>query len=236
MEPKAKAWLRGRKNLFEQIKVSLKPGEYRAWFHCASAGEFEQGRPVIEAYKKRWPAHRIVLTFFSPSGYELRKNYSDADYIFYLPLDTRINARKFIELVQPRFALFVKYEFWIHHLRELEKNSTPSLLISAVFRPHQIFFRWYGKIFRDALQLFRRLFVQDDDSLKLLHSIRINQAEVAGDTRFDRVWEISGSPKQLPLIEKLKSERKLFVAGSTWHEDEELLAQLISSNTLAGAG
>ncbi|MEP7129025.1 MAG: glycosyltransferase N-terminal domain-containing protein, partial [Chitinophagales bacterium] len=205
--------------------------EHRVWFHCASVGEFEQGRPLMEAYRKRWPKHKIVLTFFSPSGYELRKNYAGADYIFYLSLDTASNAKLFVSLVKPQLAVFVKYEFWYHHLKALQEQQIPALLISGVFRKRQLFFKWYGRPWRSVLHLFQHLFLQDDDSLQLLLSINIQNASVAGDTRFDRVWQIAQHPKDLPIIKSFRGRNKLFVAGSTWPEDEKLLLELIQLKT-----
>ena len=226
---KARLWRDGRKNQFEQIN-KLDKNEYRVWFHCASVGEFEQGRPLMEAYRKQWPQHKIVLTFFSPSGFELRKNYSGVDYIFYLPLDTRYNAHKFVDAIQPNLSVFVKYEFWYHYLSELKNRNIPALLISGIFRRNQPFFQWYGALWRKMLHFFQKLFLQDEPSLQLLRSIDINNAEVAGDTRFDRVWEISQSPQKLPLVEIFKGQEKLFVAGSTWPMDEQILDDLVNSS------
>lgn len=227
---KAKQWLNGRKNQFALLQNTLQEDEQRIWFHCASAGEFEQGRPVMEACKKRWPQHKILLTFFSPSGYELRKNYAGADYVFYLPLDTGGNAQQFVSLVKPAAVIIVKYEFWYHHLQVLHKQGIPVLLISAIFRKNQLFFTWYGKPWRKVLHLFQHIFIQDQQSLQLLHSIDIEHAGIAGDTRFDRVWEIAQHPQVLPIIQSFKGNSHLFVAGSTWPEDEKLLADLIRMN------
>lgn len=226
-DPKAKEWLQGRKNQFINIENSLAADEYRVWFHCASAGEFEQGRPVIEAYRRKWPHHKIVLTFFSPSGYELRKNYSGADYIFYLPLDTKSNAQQLIALIQPRLAIFVKYEFWYYHLKELKKLKIPVVLISGIFRSNQVFFKWYGKPLQASLRCFQQFFVQDESSLQLLKQNGFTNAVVSGDTRFDRVWEITQHPSAIQPIEKFTAGNKLFVAGSTWPEDEKLIRELI---------
>jgi 3-deoxy-D-manno-octulosonic-acid transferase len=226
---KAKQWIAGRKNLLKKLSA-LPKDEYRVWFHCASTGEFEQGRPLIEAYRQEWPHHKIVLTFFSPSGFELRKNYSGADYIFYLPLDTRSNARKFIGYVRPQLAIFVKYEFWYNHLDQLKKNRVPTLLISGIFRPQQIFFRWYGRSFLNVLKSFRYIFLQDQQSVQLLGEHEINNTAVAGDTRFDRVWQIAEASANLSAINGFRRAHKLFIAGSTWPEDESLIGKLIQTN------
>ncbi|MEO6167969.1 MAG: glycosyltransferase N-terminal domain-containing protein [Chitinophagales bacterium] len=228
---KAQRWLQGRKNQFEKIEMLQHENEYRAWFHCASAGEFEQGRPLMEAYRKQWPQHKIILTFFSPSGFELRKNYAGADHVFYLPLDTAANARKFVSLIKPRLAVFVKYEFWYHHLQALKQQHIPAILVSGIFRKEQLFFKWIGKPWRNVLHFFKHLFLQDEASLQLLQSINIQHATVAGDTRFDRVWQIAQQPKNLPIIRSFKGTAKIFVAGSTWPEDEKLLMELIAFKT-----
>lgn len=227
---KAKQWLTGRKNQFALLQNVLRENEKRIWFHCASAGEFEQGRPLMEACKKSWPQQKIVLTFFSPSGYEQRKSYAGADYVFYLPLDTASNARQFIALVKPSLAIFVKYEFWYQHLQALQQQDIPVLLISGIFRKKQLFFQWYGKPWRSVLRLFRHFFLQDQASLQLLHSLNIQNATVTGDTRFDRVWEIALHPETLPVIQSFKGSSRLLVAGSTWPEDEKILEELIRLN------
>jgi 3-deoxy-D-manno-octulosonic-acid transferase len=224
---KAKQWIDGRKNWSDQIVSQLKPNEFRIWFHCASVGEFEQGRPVIEAYRKKFPAHKIVLTFYSPSGYELRKRYSAADYIFYLPLDTKRNAKQFISLVNPSLAVFVKYELWFHFLSEISQKNIPAIMISAIFRENHLLFNFFFQPLREAVKSFRKIFVQDQTSLQLLQQNQFTNAELAGDTRFDRVWQIAQSPKQLSMIEQFKADKKLLVAGSTWPDDEKLLLQLI---------
>lgn len=202
------------------------------WVHCASLGEFEQGRPIIEAIRKQHSGYQIVLTFFSPSGYEIRKNYDLADYICYLPADTKKNAEQLIELVRPEIVFFVKYEFWFHYITELKKRNIPLYLVSAIFRENQLFFKnspW-GKWYRKMLFGFEQFFVQDDQSVKLLNAIGIKHVTKAGDTRFDRVAEIARNGKSIPLVEKFKGNRLLVVAGSTWKPDEELLVQYIHSN------
>jgi 3-deoxy-D-manno-octulosonic-acid transferase len=198
-----------------------------AWFHCASLGEFEQGRPVIEAFRKTHPEWKIVLTFFSPSGYEIRKNYEGADHIFYLPLDTPSNAKKFVRLVQPSLVVFVKYEFWFRYLDVLNREKIPVYVISAIFRPEQHFFRWYGGWAKKQLKKVTGFFVQDEASAALLRAKGIGQVTVSGDTRFDRVAAIAENAKSFPLVEKFAGNSPVFVAGSTWPADEELILKVI---------
>lgn len=194
------------------------------WFHAASLGEFEQGRPMIETIRKRYPQFKILLTFFSPSGYEVRKNYEGADVICYLPFDTPFKVRKFLHLANPSIAVFIKYEFWLNYLTELKKRGIKTYLISAVFRPNQLFFKWYGAWYRKALFCYERLFVQDEDSRALLAGYGIENVEVCGDTRFDRVLEIQQNARLLPEIEAFAEESKLMlIAGSAWPEDEEII-------------
>ena len=229
--PKARLWVTGRKNIFKKIEQVLNGNTQPIiWVHCASLGEFEQGRPVIEAIKEQHPDTRIFLTFFSPSGFEIRKDYPRADYIFYLPADTPFNARRFIKLVRPKLVVIVKYEFWFNYLRLLRKRQIPTLIISAIFRPSQHFFRWYGGWFRSNLKGITHFFVQNEQSAHLLHSIGIAQVTISGDTRFDRVTTIAAKCKSFPLIEQFKGENRLFLAGSTWPADEALLATLHQSN------
>jgi len=227
--PKAKQWIDGRKNLFELIEESGVQGQKNAWFHVSSLGEFEQGRPVIEAFRQKYPEYKMVVTFFSPSGYEIRKNYPGADYIFYLPLDTRSNARRFVQLIAPKIVFFIKYEFWFHYLKQLHKQHIPIYIFSAIFRPNQIFFRWYGKWYRQMLTFFRHIFVQNEQSASLLQKFGIKPVTIAGDTRFDRVFDITQHAKALPLIESFAGQAKVIVAGSTWEKDEELLIKYIHS-------
>ena len=200
------------------------------WFHCASLGEFEQGRPVIEAFRAAHPGWKILLTFFSPSGYEVRKNYAGADYIFYLPADTPRNARRFVSIFRPKIAVFVKYEFWANYLFALQRSGARAYLISGIFRPGQSFFKPWGGLFRRVLGTFNRLFVQNEESLKLLQGIGAVNAEVAGDTRFDRVYAIAQGAKALPEVERFAEGAEVFVAGSTWPPDEQLLLALINAN------
>ncbi|MDR0698507.1 MAG: 3-deoxy-D-manno-octulosonic acid transferase [Tannerella sp.] len=194
------------------------------WFHAASLGEFEQGRPMIEIIRKRYPQFKILLTFFSPSGYEVRKNYEGADVICYLPFDTPFKVRKFLYLANPSIAVFIKYEFWLNYLAELKKRGIKTYLISAVFRPNQMFFKWYGTWYRKALSCYERLFVQDEDSRMLLAGYGIDNVDVCGDTRFDRVLEIQQNARLLPEVEVFAEGSKLLlIAGSAWPEDEEII-------------
>jgi 3-deoxy-D-manno-octulosonic-acid transferase len=194
------------------------------WMHCASLGEFEQGRPVLESLRLKYPGCRVVVTFFSPSGYEVRKDYEGADHVWYLPMDSRKNARRFIELVKPGLVLWVKYDYWYYYLSELKKRNIPAILLSAAFRPEQPFFKWYGRMHRYMLECFTHLFVQSESSEKLLAGLGLSEnVSVSGDTRFDRVIEISRQSDPLPLIEAFCGENTVIVAGSTWEEDEEEL-------------
>jgi len=230
--PKARLWLTGRKNILEKIKSSGISGEQRViWMHCASLGEFEQGKPVIEKIKKEFPLYKILLTFFSPSGYEPKKNYHGADYVFYLPLDSKGNAKKFIGLTRPKLVLWIKYEYWYYYLDELKKQNIPTLLVSGVFREDQIFFKWYGGLHRHILACFSHLFVQTDEGKKLLGTIGFSgHVSISGDTRFDRVIEIAGKFERIETIEKFCANNKVIVAGSTWEEDEEELCHYAYKN------
>jgi 3-deoxy-D-manno-octulosonic-acid transferase len=225
---KASFWVKGRKNWAQKISEKIHPGDRTIWMHCASLGEFEQGRTVIEAIKKDMPEIKIVLTFFSPSGYEVRKNYDNADCISYLPSDTPGNAAKFIDLVKPEKVIFVKYEFWNNFISELYANKIPLYLISGIFRPGQHFFKWYGSFFRAMLGKFEKIFVQDQKSLELLASIGIKKVTLAGDTRFDRVVQIAGTARKIYQIEQFRGSEKLFLAGSSWRQDEEIIAEYIN--------
>jgi 3-deoxy-D-manno-octulosonic-acid transferase len=226
---RASLWVKGRKNWAGKIADKIKTGDRVIWIHCASLGEFEQGRPVIEAIKKEMPAFKIVLTFFSPSGYEIRKNYKNADCISYLPSDTPGNARKFIALVRPEFVIFVKYEFWNNYISVLYRNRIPLYLISGIFRPGQHFFKWYGSFFRSMLRKFEKIFVQDQQSYDLLTGIGIEKVSLAGDTRFDRVIQIAGTSSAIHQIEQFRGTEKLFLAGSSWKQDEEIITEYINS-------
>ena len=223
--PKAKAFLTGRRDLFPQLSTFRNTCSDASitWVHCASLGEFEQGRPVIEGLKKKWPEKKIVLTFFSPSGYDIRKNYEQADFVSYIPLDTPSNARKFIEILRPDLVIFVKYEFWYNHLSVLYKKNIPHLLISAIFSPSQVFFKWYGSLFRQLLRQYNQIFVQDNASQQLLTGIDLQNHQLAGDTRIDRVAEIAMTTPLFPEIKKFVADKKVFIAGSTWSAGEDIL-------------
>lgn len=220
---KAKLWVDGRKAIFKRISEAVDKNKPTVWFHVSSLGEFEQGRPVIEAFKNQYPNHQIVLTFFSPSGYEVRKNYEGADAIFYLPSDSARNAKRFINLVNPEMAFFVKYEFWYHYLHQLKKREIKTYIFSAIFRPQQHFFKWYGQWYRKMLGLFDFLWVQNKQSEELLAKIGITNVYVGGDTRFDRVYQIAQNSKNHPLVKLFAEEKQIIVAGSTWEKDEKVL-------------
>ncbi len=229
-KPKAKEWIEGRNGQFASLQASISPSEKVIWMHCASAGELEQGKPVAEDLKKRYPDYKILITFFSPSGFAVGKKFKAADYVFYLPLDTKKNARRFIQIVQPKLVIFVKYDFWFHHLKSVNQQGIPLLLISAIFRKEQAFFKWYGGFFKRMLRLFTLLFVQDETSLKLLHSIQVNNTNIAGDTRFDRVLSIAENNKKedvsaSEIIKVFIGNSPVIVAGSTWPDDEKLLSE-----------
>jgi len=228
--PKAKLWVDGRKGLLKKLAGQIDKNDKIAWFHAASLGEFEQGRPVIESFRKRFPAYKILLTFFSPSGHEIRKNYEGADYVVYLPIDTKRNAREFVKIVQPQLVVFIKYEFWFNYLKVLFKNNIPVFFASVIFRKEQHFFKWYGSWSRKMLKRVSFFFVQNRESYDLLKSIGIDQVDISGDTRFDRVFSIAENAKKFPLIEKFAEGDKVFLAGSTWPKDEELIEKLSSED------
>ena len=216
--------MNGRKNIFDRLRAELQSQDSKIiWFHCSSLGEFEQGRPVIEKLKSQNPGFKFLLTFFSPSGYEIRKDYKGVDWVFYLPLDSKKNAKTFFDIVNLALAVFVKYDYWYYYLNECKKRKIPLLLISGIFRKEQPFFKWYGNLHRNMLNCFTHFFVQDKDSLQLLQSINIKNATVAGDTRFDRVSEIAENFTPIEAIEKFCSGLPVLVAGSTWSEDEKLI-------------
>ena len=225
---KASLWITGRKNLFEQLQSARDPSDQIIWFHCSSLGEFEQGRPVIEKIRELSPEKKILLTFYSPSGYEIRKDFPGADYIFYLPLDTSRNARRFIRIVQPELVYFIKYEYWFHFLKELKKTKTDIYLISAIFRKDQVFFKWYGKWFRRMLKSFTHLFLQDEASRQNLARIGITNVTVSGDTRFDRVFAIAGEAKQLPGIKTFTSGKKLW----SWDQPGQVMKNCLSGTSM----
>lgn len=213
--------MRGRKH------QTVKHHNKSLWFHFASLGEFEQGRSVLEQLKQQYPHHEIVITFFSPSGYEVRKNTPLANAVYYLPLDTAANARAFISKIDPAVAVFTKYEYWYHFFAELNQRQVPLYIISGIFRPGQLFFKWYGALHRKMLGFVSYFFVQDERSVQLLREINITNAVVSGDTRFDRVWANAQQPKSIPFIDEFKNGQKLFIAGSTWPADEALLVDLV---------
>ncbi|MGQ7868030.1 3-deoxy-D-manno-octulosonic acid transferase [Sunxiuqinia sp. sy24] len=229
---KARLFVKGQKAVFPYLEEQLSHSRPLLWVHCASLGEFEQGRPLIEQIKKEHPSYEILLTFFSPSGYEIRKNYEQADYVCYLPLDTVTNARKFIELTKPEKVFFIKYEFWNNYINQLHKNNIPLYLVSAIFRQEQLFFKsgFRAKWYRQVLAKVTHFFVQTETSGQLLSSIGINNYTITGDTRFDRVAEIAAKSKQLALIKQFKNGQKLIVAGSSWSPDEELLIDFLKQN------
>lgn len=225
---KMKLFIKGRKVSFSKLSVFSKQDNV-IWFHAASLGEFEQGRPLIEGVKKQYPTYKILITFFSPSGYEVQKEYELADVVCYLPFDTKKKVKKFVEVVQPKMGIFIKYEFWPNLLNELQAASIPTILISGIFRKNQFFFKWYGGWFRKSLKAFDHFFVQDEASKDLLESIAVKNVTVNGDTRFDRVYEILQQDNTLDFIETFKNEHYTVVAGSTWKEDEELLVNYINT-------
>jgi len=229
---KARAWHYGRKDLFDKLSevftahyASDDPAPV-AWFHCASLGEFEQGRPLIEAFRAKFPGHTILLACFSPSGYNHKQQYKGADHIFYLPIDTMINARRFVAITRPQFAVFIKYEFWFNYLNELFKHHIPVFTVSAIFRPNQHFFKGYGGWFRTHLRKINRVFVQDPESAELLEMIDVKNVTVSGDTRFDRVTAIKAIQQPFPHIDRFTSGQHVVVAGSTWPPDDQLLFSL----------
>lgn len=227
--PKARKFIDGRKGIFEKIATALATEKReRVWIHCASLGEFEQGRPLMEMIKAKHPETCIILTFFSPSGYEAQQHYAFADHVFYLPLDSAAHARRFIRIVQPACALFVKYEFWYHYLKALSGQKIPVILFSAIFQERHPFFKWYGSLHRRMLHYYNRIFVQDQASLTLLESIGITSATIAGDTRFDRAAKILDSPKHYEQVAAFKGQDRLLIAGSTWTDDEVLLQQALA--------
>ncbi|QSW90542.1 3-deoxy-D-manno-octulosonic acid transferase [Flavobacterium endoglycinae] len=226
--PKITLFVEGRKNVFNILQEKIKPEDKTIWFHSASLGEYEQGLPVIEKIKEKYPSHKIVVTFFSPSGYEVRKNNTVADVTVYLPLDTKSNAKKFIKLVHPEKAFFIKYEFWLNYLKELENHTTPTYLISGIFRDSQMFFKWYGGFYRKALNAFTYFFVQNESSKQKIEAIGFKNVIVSGDTRFDRVNAILERDNKLDFIANFKNNQTTIVIGSSWPKDEGLIAEYIN--------
>ena len=227
---KSKRWLQGRSDLWIRLEREMSQNECPIWVHCASLGEFEQGRPVMEMIKKKHPRQKILVSFFSPSGYEVQKNYDGVDWVFYLPLDTKKNMARWLSIVRPKCLVLVKYEFWWNMISELKKKEIPIVLISGIFRKKHIFFQWYGSWFVRKLKLIDHFFLQNSESKALLNSIGIDQVQVVGDTRFDRVIKIAQRSEELPFVKEFKSNRLLVVAGSTWKKDERLLIEYINND------
>ncbi len=224
---KAKLMIEGRKKLFSTMEEKISSEEKIVWFHAASLGEFEQGRPVMEAVKRKYPNSKILLTFFSPSGYEVRKNYKGADYIFYLPFDGAFNAKKFVDIVKPKLVFFIKYEYWYYYLKELKRSNIPTYIISAIYRKEQMFFKWYGGFWKKMLTYYDTIFIQNKESVPLLEKLGVKNFVIAGDTRFDRVHDIASKTKTLPLISKFVDNKFSVVCGSTWPKDEENITKYI---------
>lgn len=227
---KPRKMLKGHWVVYELLRQQLEEGRPYIWFHAASLGEFEQGRPLMEQIRARYPHYGILLTFFSPSGYEVRKNYRGADVVCYMPFDKPRNVRKFLDIVNPCMAFFIKYEFWKNFLDELHKRNIPVYSVSSIFRRGQIFFKWYGGTYRRVLRDFAHLFVQNERSKRYLAKIGVNHATVVGDTRFDRVLQIRGEAKDLPLVEAFKNNTMTFVAGSSWQPDEDLFIEYFNNH------
>ncbi len=222
-------FVNGRKDVFKVLKDSISEIDQTIWFHAASLGEYEQGLPVMEMVKQKYPNHKIVLTFFSPSGYEVRKNNSIADVTVYLPLDTAGNAKQFMDLVHPEIVFIIKYEYWPNYLKELRKRKFTTYLISGIFRENQVFFKWYGGFYREALKTFEHFFVQNDKSKKLLETLDYTNVTVSGDTRFDRVAGIMERDNHLDFVSNFKGDSQLIVVGSSWPKDEENLLDYINN-------
>jgi 3-deoxy-D-manno-octulosonic-acid transferase len=229
---KARLMISGRENWQKELKKAFRNNTSKVvWFHVASLGEFEQGRPVIELFKKEFPKHKILLTFFSPSGFEVRKNYAYADWVFYLPLDTKSNAEEFLSITKPDLALFVKYEFWYHYINELSKNNIPIISFSCIFRENQHFFKVYGRLGRKTLNKITHFFVQNKESIELLNQIGIDTISLTGDTRFDRVKQICENKKSIPVAAAFKNKQKILILGSSWNIDIDVLAPTLSKRT-----
>ena len=240
-----KMW-RGERNAFKILRQQVDPTAKYVWFHAASLGEFEQGRPLMERIRKEYPQYKILLTFYSPSGYEVRKNYEGADIICYMPVDTRLNAIRFLRLVHPVMAFFIKYEFWSNFLHILKHRGIPTYSVSSIFRPEQVFFKWYGRSYAGVLKCFTRFFVQNEESKQLLNGIGITNVDVVGDTRFDRVLQIKDAAKDLPICEAFRKGQadagaaptgalpdcgyKVFVAGSSWPPDEDIFIRYFNEH------
>ena len=223
---KANEWVKGRKNLYTDLDNKHFENNNIIWIHSASAGEFEQAKPVIEALKEHYPDHQIAVSFFSSSGYKVATKYTLADYIFYLPLDTAKNAQSLLKKLNPKLVIFIKYDFWYHHLKAIRQNNIPLLLVSSIFRKEQVFFKWYGGFFKKILHFFTWIFVQNESSLDLLHKAGIKNVSIGGDTRFDRVLKIAGQFKDIPFLNEFIQNNPVLVAGSTWPDDDRLLLHL----------
>ncbi|MFT5166956.1 MAG: 3-deoxy-D-manno-octulosonic-acid transferase [Saprospiraceae bacterium] len=229
--PKAKQWLDGRKEVFKNLETAgFKASDAVVWIHAASLGEFEQGRPIIEQLKKEYPHCKILLTFFSPSGYEIRKDYKLADYVSYLPMDSKSNAQRFIEIVQPKLAIFIKYELWYHFLQQLQKAKIPTLLVSALFRKEQFYFKNYGSWFKPVLAGLYHIFVQNKNSEQVLLQQGISKVSLIGDTRIDRVIKIREEKKSFPIVEAFVKNKPVLICGSTWPPDEGIIQDYINNN------
>lgn len=231
LSPKLKLFVTGRKHVFKILEKKSLKGNRTLWFHCASLGEYEQGVPVMEALKKKYPEYALIVTFFSPSGYEVKKNSTLADMIIYLPMDTKAKAKKFVELINPTIAIFVKYEFWPNYLKELKKNAIPVIMISAAFRENQSFFKWYGGFMRNALQTIHHFFVQDTSSQQLLNQIGFNNVTISGDTRFDRVSHQIEMDNQVGFISEFVGDRLCVVIGSSWVADEHVFIDFVNQSS-----
>ncbi len=224
-----KMWI-GERDAFKLLKEKVDPEAQYAWFHAASLGEFEQGRPIIEEYRREFPQHKILLTFFSPSGYEVRKNYDGADIVCYLPIDTPTNALRFLRTVRPVVAFFIKYEFWYNYLHILRHRNVPVYSVSSIFRKEQVFFKWYGYQYRHVLKCFTHFFVQNEESKRLLSTLGMDNVIVTGDTRFDRVIQIAKESKSIPVVKAFKNGKKVFVAGSSWLPDEQIFLPYLAKH------
>lgn len=227
---KVKKMWKGEREAVKTLREKVDPNAKYIWFHAASLGEFEQGRPLIEYIRKHYPSYKILLTFFSPSGYEVRKDYEHADIVCYLPLDTVFNARRFLNAIHPSMVFFIKYEFWYNYLHILKKRNIPVYSVSSIFRPNQIFFRWYAYNYRKVLKCFTHFFVQNEKSKELLSTIGIYNVDVVGDTRFDRVLDIKEQAKNLPLVQTFIANKPTFVAGSSWAPDEQIFIKYFNEH------
>jgi len=223
----ARLWVEGRRGWYRRLREDMGEKENVVWFHAASLGEFEQGRPIIESVREEYPDHPILLTFFSPSGYEVRKDFDRVDCVHYLPLDTPGNARKFLNVVQPKIAVFIRYEYWYNILGAMFRRQIPVIMVSSIFRKDQVFFKPYGTWFRTALRQISHFFVQNEESLELLEAVGVERMEMSGDTRFDRVWDAAREKREFPLVERFLAGRTCLIAGSTWPFDDQLLKEIV---------